>query len=279
MRAQLWLSWSININGRYTIARAMTYPFRLSKMTWQEIEERIGECDTIVVPVGSTEQHGPALPVDNDCFVATRFGELVCEFLWPDYKVTLAPSVCFGFSPHHMDFSGTITLSELTLANTLVEICSSIDAHGFVNVVLLNGHGGNDTAISNAIHILHGKINARVFAIDWWSFISDKIPELFSRPAFHACDMETSVAWALGQRVLEDRRVDEPGRTPYPGYFDADMLAPAPQVVTGASMKDFTDSGVVGYSTRATKEKGEIAVKLVVERVCAFIKSINATHT
>ena len=51
----------------------MKYPYRLSKMTWEETEERIKECDIAIVPVGSTEQHGPALPVDNDCFIATRY--------------------------------------------------------------------------------------------------------------------------------------------------------------------------------------------------------------
>ncbi|MHA1929282.1 MAG: creatininase family protein, partial [Candidatus Thorarchaeota archaeon] len=94
-------------------------------------------------------------------------------------------------------------------------------------------------------------------------------------PFFHACDMETSVAWALGQRVLADKRVDEPGKSPYPGYVTANMAAKPPQVSTGTTMTDFTESGVVGYSTEATKEKGEIAVKLVVERVSEFIKSLS----
>jgi len=253
----------------------MTGNYRLAKMTWQEVESRIKECDTIIVPVGSAEQHGPALPIDNDCFIATRFGELVCEALWPDTKVTLAPSVAFGFSPHHMAFKGTITLSESTLASMLVDICKSLEHHGFRNILLINGHGGNRTAISNAIHMLTGKTKAKVFSIDWWSSIMDKIPEIFTQPVFHACDMETSVAWALGQRLLEDKRVDEPGKSPYPGYVMPNMLAPPPHVSTGTSMKDFTDSGVVGYSTKATKEKGMKAVDLVVQRITGFVKSLS----
>ena len=102
----------------------------------------------------------------------------------------------------------------------------------------------------------------------------DKVPEIFTPPFFHACDMETSVAWALGQRVLADKRVDEPGKSPYPGYVTANMAAKSPQVSTGTTMKDFTDSGCVGYSTKATKEKGEQAVKLVIGRLCDFIKSL-----
>lgn len=243
-------------------------------MTWQEVEERIRQCSTILVPIGSVEQHGPALPVDNDHFIATRFGELVCEWLWPTLRITLAPTIAFGHSPHHMDFKGTITLEECTLISVIIDVCRSLRKHGFTNIILLNGHGGNRTAISSALTRLHNDGIHRVFSLDWWGFISDKIPELFSRPVFHACDMETSVAWALDQRVLEDRRVDEPGRAPFPGYVVPDMLAPPPIVSAGTSMKDFTDSGAVGYSTRATREKGEKAVELVVERICDFIKSL-----
>lgn len=245
-------------------------------MTWQETEERIRKCDTILVPIGSVEQHGPALPLDNDHFIATRFGELVCEMMWPNVEVTLAPTLALGHSPHHMGFKGTITLEEATLVSVIVDVCKSLRNHGFNNIILLNGHGGNRTAISSALTKLHNEGLKRVFSIDWWGFIMDKIPELFSRPVFHACDMETSVAWALGQRVLVKKRVDEPGRSPYPDYVMPDMLNPPPNVSVGTSMKDFTDSGVVGYSTRATKEKGETAVHLVVERVCEFIRSLQS---
>ena len=233
-------------------------------MTWQEMEERIEECATILVPIGSTEQHGPALPLDNDHFVATRFGEIVCENLWPELKVTLAPTLAFGHSPHHMDFKGTITLDEVNFAELLIDIAMSLAQHGFSNIIFINGHGGNGAAIRIALNKLHKISVAKVFSIDWWSTIKEEESELFSQPVFHACDMETSVSWALGQRVLEGKRVDEPGKFPYPEF-----------VATGFSMKDHTDTGVVGNSTKATEEKGAVAVKLVVERIVAFVKSLN----
>ncbi|MHA2425692.1 MAG: creatininase family protein [Candidatus Thorarchaeota archaeon] len=248
--------------------------YRLAKMTWQEMQERIEECDIVFVPVGSTEQHGPALPLDNDHFIATRFGELVCEALWPDLKVTLAPTLAFGHSPHHMDFIGTITIDEIELAEVYIDLAMSLAHHGFSKIIFINGHGGNKAALTIALNKLRRIATSKVFSIDWWSMIMDKIPEMFSSPVCHGCDMETSVAWALGQRVLEDKRVDEPGKSPYPGFVTADMRASPPQVSTGTSMKDFTDSGVVGYSTKATKEKGEVAVQLVVQRMVEFVRSL-----
>lgn len=97
-----------------------------------------------------------------------------------------------------MGFKGTITLKETTLANLIVDVCISLSVHGFKKIVLINGHGGNATAIGNALHILQEKIDSKVYNIDWWTISSDKIIEIATRPVYHACDMEPSVSWYLG---------------------------------------------------------------------------------
>ena len=252
----------------------MEKEYLLANMTWPEVEERLKECDIALVPIGSTEQHGPALPLSNDYYIATQFALRAAEMVWDSHKVVVTPTITFGFSPHHMEFPGTITLSELTLSSLIADVCHSLAQHGFRKIVLVNGHGGNETALSNALHDMHGNIDAKVYVANWWSLVSDKIEEIFTPPVFHACDMETSVAWALGQRVLEDKRVDEPGRAPVPGFVIPDMLAPPPRVSTSYSFKEITDSGVVGYSTKATKEKGKLIVDAVLERLVRFIIEI-----
>ncbi|MFW9862950.1 MAG: creatininase family protein [Candidatus Thorarchaeota archaeon] len=249
--------------------------YRLSKMTWPEVEERLQECDTVIVPIGSVEQHGPALPLDNDHFIAQRVSEMVAEHLWPDTKVTITPPIAYGYSPHHMDFKGTITLQESTLANVIVDVCAALAQHGFSKIVLINGHGGNETAISMALHILRDMSSAKVYHIDWWTMAADTIKEVATPPVFHACDLETSVAWHLGQRIVEDKLVDEPGRPIVKGFIEPNMASDAPRVGISWVMKDLTDSGVVGYATRATKEKGSKVVAKVVETIEAFIRKIN----
>ncbi|UCH05028.1 MAG: creatininase family protein [Candidatus Thorarchaeota archaeon] len=252
----------------------MEKSYYLAKMTWQEVESRLDECDIVLFPIGSTEQHGPALPLDNDHFVAGRFASMSADRLWDDIKVTVAPTIAYGYSPHHMEFKGTVTLQESTLANVIVDVCSSLAQHGFTKIVLVNGHGGNGTAISNALHILRDMGSAKVYHIDWWAMASDKIEEVATKPVFHGCDMETSVSWYLGQRVLEDRRVDEPGRDLVPGFIGADMADTGMRINTTWSMKEISDSGVVGYSTKATKEKGEQVAEVVVDRIVSFIREI-----
>ncbi|MFX1260843.1 MAG: creatininase family protein [Promethearchaeota archaeon] len=249
--------------------------YNLAKMTWPEVEERLKECSTVIVPIGSVEQHGPALPLDNDHFIAQRIAEMVAEHLWPDIKVTVTPPIAYGYSPHHMDFKGTITLQESTLADVIVDVCASLAQHGFSKIILINGHGGNGTAISMALHILRDMSSAKVYHIDWWAMAPDTIREVATPPVFHACDMETSVAWHVGQRVVEDKLVDEPGRPIVEGFIEPNMASTAPRVGTSYVMKDLSDSGVVGYATKATKEKGGKVVRKVIETIEAFIRKID----
>ncbi len=252
----------------------MDKQFLLAKMTWPEVEEILKETDIVLVPIGSTEQHGPALPVDNDAYIATELTHRLAERIWSKQKVIVAPTITFGYSPHHMDFKGTITLSESTLANVIMDVCKSLAHHGFKKIILINGHGGNETALSIALHALGGTITAKVFIVDWWSMGADKIKEVATPPVYHACDMETSLAWYLNQRVLDKKRVDEPGRSIVPSFIEPDMLAPPPHASTSYVMKDVTDSGVVGYSTKATKDKGKQVADLVLERLEEFIIKI-----
>ncbi|MBY8996925.1 MAG: creatininase family protein [Candidatus Thorarchaeota archaeon] len=252
----------------------MEKEYLLANMTWQEVEKRLEDCDIALVPLGSTEQHGPALPVSTDHFIATQFAHKTAETVWDNHKVVVTPPITFGFSPHHMEFKGTITLSELTLSSMIADICHSLAQHGFKKIVIVNGHGGNETAISNALHDMHGNIDAKVYHLNWYDMAGDKIKEIVTPPVYHACDMETSVAWYLGQRVLEDKRVDEPGKVLVPGFIIPDGLAPPPRATVSYSFKEITESGVVGYSTKATKEKGKLIADLVLERLVSFIKEI-----
>ncbi|MGY5863465.1 MAG: creatininase family protein [Candidatus Thorarchaeota archaeon] len=252
----------------------MEKEYLLAAMTWQEVEKRLKECKIALVPIGSTEQHGPALPLSTDHYIATQFAHRAAEMIWEEQKVVVTPPVTFGFSPHHMEFKGTITLSELTLSSMIADICHSLAVHGFNKIVLVNGHGGNETAISNALHDLHGNIDAKVYHVNWYTMVAEEAEKIVTPPVYHACDMETSVAWYLGQRVLEDKRVDEPGKSLVPGFIVPDGFATGPSASVSYNFKEITKSGVVGNSTKATKEKGKLISESVLENLVNFIREI-----
>jgi creatinine amidohydrolase len=245
-------------------------PFILAKMTWQEAEALLKKTDIAIIPVGATEQHGPALPLDTDAFQAERFAHAVAEKLWPKVKTIVTPLVSYGVSPHHMPFAGTITIQPETLINMIVDIGTSLAKHGVKKLVIMNSHGGNSSSLDIALRKLFEK-GLWCARLEWWKIVSDLVKETFKPPHFHADDMETSVAWALGQRVLKDKRVDELGREPIPGFIRAAMFAKAPNILPAFDMTDFTDSGTIGYATNANPERGKRVVAAAIERMTAFI--------
>jgi len=136
----------------------------LYKLTRPEVEEYLKENDLVLFPTGSTEQHGKHIAIDNDAFTALEVAKRVAE----KTGVLVAPVMPFGYSPHHMAFSGTITLPFETLLQVYKEVCKSLMKHGFKKIVIMNGHGGNSNVIA-------------------------------------ADEMETSVALYLGQRVFFEK--------------------------------------------------------------------------
>lgn len=248
-------------------------PYLLAKLTWEEAKALFKETDIAIIPVGSQEQHGPALPLDNDAFQAETISHLVANQLWPRQKTVVTPLLSYGVSPHHMSFAGTVTLRHETFIDLIVDIGRSLAQHGIKKIVVINSHGGNTPALSIALRKLFEE-GLWCVGIEWWKITSDLIQETFEPPHCHADELETSVAWALGQRVLKEKRVDEPGREPIPGFTSPTMFPPSPNFVPIWNTTDFTESGTIGYATRATPEKGEKIVAVVVDRITAFITKV-----
>ncbi|MFW9831487.1 MAG: creatininase family protein, partial [Candidatus Thorarchaeota archaeon] len=249
-------------------------PYLLAKLTWEEAKQLFAETDIAIVPVGSQEQHGPALPLDNDAFQAQELAHRVADKLWPQTKTIVTPLVSYGISPHHMPFAGTITLDPETFIGLIVDIGKSLAKHGAKKIIVMNSHGGNSAALSIALRKLHDETGLWCVGIEWWKITGDLVKETFEPPHFHADEMETSVAWALGQRVLEEKRVDEPGREPVPGFSKPTMFPSQPHIMPIWNTTDLTDSGTIGNATRADPQKGQKIVDAAIDRIITFIRKV-----
>ncbi len=109
----------------------------LHEMRWPEIKNYLDKGgDTVLVPVGSTEQHGPHLPLGTDSLVAIRLAEDVGKAA----QVPSCPPLWFGWSPHHMGHPGTISLRAETVIAVVEDICQSLIRHGFKRILIINGH-------------------------------------------------------------------------------------------------------------------------------------------
>jgi len=126
---------------------------QLHLSTWPEIEAYLASSKAILIPIGSTEQHGPngLLGTDAICpeIIARRAGDEAGFLVGPTFNV--------GQAQHHMAFPGTITLRPTTMIAAMVDWAASLARHGFERIYWLNGHGGNVNTINAAFaEIYHG---------------------------------------------------------------------------------------------------------------------------
>ena len=124
----------------------------IQELTWQEIGDYLQHDDIAIVPVGSTEQHGPAGTLGVDTYVAIGLAEDAARRA----GVLVTPPIWFGESSHHLAWPGTISIRAETLVVLVKDVCRSLARHGFRKLILLNGHkGSNLPALITAAKQLH----------------------------------------------------------------------------------------------------------------------------
>ncbi len=134
----------------------------LDRMTWAEVKAEIENGrDTVIVPFGSTEQHGRHMPLGTDAVLGDEIGWGLAGRL----DAFMAPTVRFGCSEHHLSFPGTISLSDETFQRIVTDVVASLSRHGFRRIVLLPTHGGNFKPLAEAFTELEPVDNVKVIAL------------------------------------------------------------------------------------------------------------------
>lgn len=216
----------------------------------------------LAVPVGSTEQHGPHLPLDTDARIALALaGRLAAQR--PD--VWVAPAVAFGASGEHAGFPGTLSIGTDVLQAVLVEIGRSADS--FAGVVFVNGHGGNAGALGTAVDVLTAE-GRRALGWSW------TLPDEVERRDAHAGFVETSLLMAIAPEVVRVGAA-EPG--------DMRPLHEVWEQLRDAGVRSVSENGVLGDPRGANAEHGarllDLLTKQLVAAVAAKFPSIAAIRS
>lgn len=165
--------------------------FELGTLAWPDVAERAGRT-VLIVPLGSTEQHGPHLPLSTDTDIAVALSERVAAAV---PQVLVAPPIHYGSSGEHREFAGTLSIGRRALELLLVELCRSADA--FAGVIFVSTHGGNRDAVDRAVELLRSE-GRRVVR---WS------PSEGEPRDSHAGLGETSVQLALRPELVRQERI------------------------------------------------------------------------
>jgi creatinine amidohydrolase len=245
-------------------------PWRLQELTLRETRSRTPV--VAVLPIGSTEAHGPHVPYGSDAYHSAAIADRVCEAAAArGASVVLLPTLPYGVQGNTMGFPMTIGIEQATLDRTITEIIDALDRQGVRKLILVNGHGGND--FKPLLRSIYPKTKVFVCLVDWWKVGLDKAKEIFEKTGEHADEMETSVGLALfGDLVHLPQAGDGSVRR---SRFEAIekgwvSIARPWHLVT----KDSTH----GDPRKASKAKGEKYVQLVVERLTDFVVELSKSE-
>lgn len=233
-------------------------------MTWPEVAAAAEQGRVALIPVGVTEQHGYHLPTKTDTFLAETVARLAAERV-PELAVVVPP-IAHGFVPHHMDFPGTITVRAPVFIDYCVDVCTSIVAHGFRKLLLVNGHGGNISPLDLVAKTVTLDTGAFCASISHFELepVKQAVAELKESPLaggmLHADEYETSLYLAADEPAVHmDRAVCE-YEVPDSRYFWIDQFGGDGRITAARWIQPwsaFTESGVAGDATVASREKGE----------------------
>jgi creatinine amidohydrolase len=130
----------------------LTRPPLYARLTWPEVAALAREDRVCLIPVATLEDHGHHLPIDADLRIVEEICTRAADEA-PD-EVVLLPSIPHGYSPHHMDFPGPITIGWETFTRYLVDVGTSLARHGFRRILYLNGHGSNQNLVEMAARLV-----------------------------------------------------------------------------------------------------------------------------
>jgi creatinine amidohydrolase/Fe(II)-dependent formamide hydrolase-like protein len=246
---------------------------RLSYSTWPEIEAYLKRSRTVVVPIGSNEQHGPTGLLGTDWMCP----EIIAHAAHEEGDLLVAPTFNIGMAQHHLGFPGSISLRPTTMIAALRDWSVSLAAHGFDKIYFLNGHGGNVATIEAAFSEIYSEASwrgeRRGFALklkNWWDLpgVAKLCERLFPQGhGSHATPSEIAVTQYAYADSIKSANY-------------APRIAPTGPIREAADFRARYADGRMGSDPGlATPEAGGEIVRLAVQSLITDVRAFGAEPT
>ena len=233
----------------------------MNLLTWTEFQELVpAKIDTVLLPIGSIEPHG-VIPSGTDSLAPTAMaGEIAARL-----NALIAPTLNYGVTPAMKAYPGAVSITSESYAPFITEVLEGLAENRFINIIVLNGHGGNTNTVKAAADRVSAEKRVRILVVNWWSLADDITKEVFGENGGHAGNNETAYVQAIVPKHI------------HPERFSRDMATPNAQAnsyyaVPVASSIGLYEKGQ-GYPTFDLEQAGEY-YKKVNDRVAELVESI-----
>ncbi|MFB6112255.1 MAG: creatininase family protein [Halobacteriaceae archaeon] len=216
----------------------------LAEAAWPDVETLAADTSLAVLPVGSTEQHGPHGPLGTDRIAAEAVTTRAVDHADP--AVAVAPAVPVGISEEHRHFAGSLWVSPDTFRAYVGDVLTSLASHGFDRIVVVNGHGGNIDAIGEVCRRLTRDGHGRLVGFTWFEAVDESAPAMG-----HAGPRETALLRHVSPDLVREDRVEAAAAAAadrWGDWVDGTNLA--------VDVSEFSENGVVGDPREGDAEAG-----------------------
>lgn len=185
----------------------------MNLITWQEFQEFVPQrIETVLLPVGTIEPHG-VLPNGSDNLAPEAMARDIAGRL----NALIAPTLNYGVTGSMQAFPGAFAISAEAYQLFVSDILHGLAKNGFKNIIVLNGHGGPQTAILHqAADAISAKDRVRILVINWWSLASEDTYAVFNENGGHAGNNETAYVQAIVPEYVHPERYSREMATAYP---------------------------------------------------------------
>lgn len=192
----------------------------LAHVNWMELREHVpSRITTVLLPLGTLEAHGV---IANGADIVAPVA--IAHAIAPRLNAMVAPAVPYGFTGGMDAYPGAFTVPEDVYRAYVRSVMLGLARNRFRNIVLVNGHGGGQTAILTALVAEVGReAGVRAMVVNWWSYCADVTKEVFGEEGGHAGDNETAFVMAVDPKLVHPDRYtpDMPLANPAPGTWAA----------------------------------------------------------
>jgi creatinine amidohydrolase len=248
----------------------------LGEMTNREVEAFLAKHQTVIVPTGSTEQHGPHGPLLTDALIPTEVARRVA----PQVGAVVGPPVNYSLSYPHVGFTGVVHIRVPTFMTLIEDLCASYAAIGFRRIVFLNGHYDNTYAIAYACATAADRLpeGVQAYPVNYWDgMTAEEAAEFLSGTSgLHANRGETSAVMAINPALVDI----EAANVEMPAFPDATNRAAVHTAFffsTPGSVHRATRSGTWGDATSASVEFGQRYLDVMTAATIRMLTDVDRT--